>query len=51
MEKQVGAIVRLEEENALLQQRFFGRKSERTADPKNPVTLAEFDCSKAIMAT
>ena len=31
-----GKIVHLEEENALLRQRLFGRKSEQTADPATP---------------
>ena len=31
-----GKIVHLEEENALLRQRLFGRKSEQTADPETP---------------
>ncbi|MGV8916589.1 MAG: IS66 family transposase [Pseudomonas sp.] len=31
-----GKIVRLEEQNALLIQRLFGRKSEQTADPATP---------------
>jgi transposase len=29
-------IVHLEEENALLRQRLFGRKSEQTVDPTSP---------------
>ncbi len=35
-EKSKGRIVHLEEENALLRQRLFGRKSEQTADPATP---------------
>lgn len=31
-----GKIVRLEEQNALLLQRLFGRKSEQTADKATP---------------
>ncbi|MCY1180590.1 hypothetical protein D9M73_210450 [compost metagenome] len=29
-------VVHLEEENALLRQRLFGRKSEQTVDPSDP---------------
>ncbi|MGP4959095.1 transposase domain-containing protein, partial [Pseudomonas helleri] len=32
-------VVLLEEENALLRQRLFGRKSEQTADPATPQLL------------
>ena len=35
-ESDKGKIVHLEEENALLRQRLFGRKSEQTADPATP---------------
>lgn len=35
-ESDKGKIVHLEEENALLRQRLFGRKSEQTADPTTP---------------
>lgn len=35
-ESDKGKIVHLEEENALLCQRLFGRKSEQTADPATP---------------
>jgi transposase len=37
----------LEEENALLRQRLFGRKSEQTADPATP-QLALFDNAESI---
>lgn len=35
-ESDKGKIVHLEEENALLRQRLFGRKSEQSADPLTP---------------
>ena len=35
-ESDKGKIVHLEEENALLRQRLFGRKSEQTVDPATP---------------
>ena len=35
-ESDKGKIVQLEEENALLHQRLFGRKSEQTSDPTTP---------------
>lgn len=35
-ESEKGKIVHLEEENGLLRQRIFGRKSEQTADPATP---------------
>lgn len=35
-ESDKGKIVHLEEENALLHQRLFGRKSEQSADPLTP---------------
>jgi len=35
-ESDKGKIVHLEEENALLRQRLFGRKSEQTVDPPTP---------------
>ena len=35
-ESDKGKIVHLEEENALLRQRLFGRKSEQTVDPTTP---------------
>ncbi len=35
-ESDKGKIVHLEEENALLRQRLFGRKSEPTVDPATP---------------
>lgn len=37
-ESDKGKIVHIEEENALLRQRLFGRKSEQTADPAPPQT-------------
>lgn len=35
-ESDKGKIVHIEEENELLRQRLFGRKSEQTADPATP---------------
>ncbi|SDP34504.1 Transposase C of IS166 homeodomain-containing protein [Pseudomonas arsenicoxydans] len=35
-ESDKGKIVHLEEENSLLRQRLFGRKSELAADPATP---------------
>jgi hypothetical protein len=35
----------LEEENALLRQRLFGRKSEQTADPATPQWSVSLDAS------
>ncbi|WP_397451929.1 IS66 family transposase [Pseudomonas sp. NA-150] len=42
-----GKIVRLEEQNALLIQRLFGRKSEQTADPAPP-QLALFNEAESV---
>ncbi|MDQ0125519.1 transposase [Pseudomonas lini] len=46
-ESNKGRIVHLEEENALLRQRLFGRKSEQTADPATP-QLALFNEAESI---
>jgi hypothetical protein len=46
-ESNKGLIVHLEEENALLRQRLFGRKSEQTADPATP-PLALFNEAESI---
>lgn len=43
-----GRIVHLEEENALLRQRLFGRKSEQTADPATP-QLALFNEAESVV--
>ena len=42
-----GKIVHLEEENALLRQRLFGRKSEQTTDPATP-QLALFNEAESV---
>ncbi len=47
-EKSKGRIVHLEEENALLRQRLFGRKSEQTADPATP-QLALFNEAESVV--
>ncbi|WP_122521494.1 IS66 family transposase [Pseudomonas viridiflava] len=47
-EKSKGRIVHLEEENALLRQRLFGRKSEQTADPVTP-QLALFNEAESVV--
>ncbi|AEV61021.1 ISPsy5, transposase [Pseudomonas ogarae] len=46
-ESNKGRIVHLEEENALLRQRLFGRKSEQTTDPATP-QLALFNEAESI---
>lgn len=46
-ESHKGRIVHLEEENALLRQRLFGRKSEQTADPAAP-QLALFNEAESV---
>lgn len=46
-ESDKGKIVHLEEENALLRQRLFGRKSEQSADPLTP-QLALFNEAKVL---
>lgn len=46
-ESNKGCIVHLEEENALLRQRLFGRKSEQTADLATP-QLALFNEAESI---
>ncbi len=43
-----GRIVHLEEENALLRQRLFGRKSEQTADSATP-QLALFNEAESVV--
>ncbi|MFJ4133619.1 IS66 family transposase [Pseudomonas cyclaminis] len=43
-----GRIVHLEEENALLRQRLFGRESEQTADPATP-QLALFNEAESVV--
>ena len=43
-----GRIVHLEEENALLRQRLFGRKSEQTVDPATP-QLALFNEAESVI--
>lgn len=40
-------VVHLEEENALLRQRLFGRKSEQTVDPATP-QLALFNEAESV---
>ncbi len=47
-EKSKGRIVHLEEENALLRQRLFGRKSEQTTDPATP-QLALFNEAESVV--
>jgi len=46
-ESDKGKIVHLEEENALLRQRLFGRKSEQTVDPATP-QLALFNEAESV---
>ena len=49
-ESDKGKIVHLEEENALLRQRLFGRKSEQTADPSTP-QMALFNEAESVAET